>query len=109
VTGFNISHVGNSLMTWRLPAKRQRFVDCVKVLLDVVKESSEWCVPLKPALGGVNALIRHYEVPVEWMAVTHNVHEPSQLFERLREKIEDLILHLNRFTRNVNTAMASRD
>jgi hypothetical protein len=39
----------------------------VKILLDVAKESSDWFPPLKSALGGVNALIKHYEVLVEWM------------------------------------------
>ena len=44
------------------PAKKQRVVDCVKILLDVAKESSDWFPPLKSALGGVYALINHYEV-----------------------------------------------
>ena len=34
----------------------------VKILLDIAKESSDWFPPLKAALGGVNALIKHYEV-----------------------------------------------
>ena len=46
-------------------AKRNKAVDCVKVLLDVAKESSDWFPPLKSALGGVNALIKHYEVLVD--------------------------------------------
>ena len=37
-------------------------MDCVKMLLDVAKESSDWFPPLKAALGGVTALIKHYEV-----------------------------------------------
>jgi len=37
----------------------------VKILLDVAKESADWFPPLKAALGGVNALIKHYEVLVE--------------------------------------------
>ena len=43
-------------------AKRTRTADCAKILLDVAKESSDWFPPLKSALGGVNALIKHYEV-----------------------------------------------
>ena len=43
-------------------AKKSRTADCVKVLLDVAKESSDWFPPLKSALGGVSALIKHYEV-----------------------------------------------
>ena len=44
------------------PAKKQRVVDGVKILLDVAKESADWFPPLKAALGGVTALIKHYEV-----------------------------------------------
>ena len=39
-----------------------RGVNGVKILLDIAKESSDWFPPLKSALGGVSALIRHYEV-----------------------------------------------
>ena len=55
-----------------LPAKRQRVVDGAKILLDIAKESSDWFPPLKSALGGVSALINHYEVLVEFVAITHN-------------------------------------
>jgi ubiquinone biosynthesis protein COQ9 len=56
----------------RFPAKRQRIVNGVKILLDIARESSDWFPPLKAALGCVNALIKHYEVFVERMAVAHN-------------------------------------
>ena len=46
-------------------AKRHRAADSIKLLLDVAKESSDWFPPLKSALGGVGALIKHYEVLVE--------------------------------------------
>ena len=46
--------------------------DSLKILLDIAKESSDWFPPLKAALGGVNALIKHYEVFVEWIYPTHN-------------------------------------
>lgn len=45
-----------------LEAKKQRFVDAVKILLDIAKESSDAFPPLKSCLGGINALIKHYEV-----------------------------------------------
>lgn len=45
--------------------KKQRAGDGLKVLLDVVKESSDWFPLLKSALGGMSALIKHYEVLVE--------------------------------------------
>ena len=32
------------------------------VLLDVAKESADACPPLKSCLGGINALIKHYDV-----------------------------------------------
>ena len=31
------------------------------------------------------------------MVVAHNLHERSQQFEDVKEKIEDLVPHLNRF------------
>jgi len=49
-------------MAWVLLAKRQRVVDSAKILLDIAKESADWFPPLKSALGGVNALIKHFEV-----------------------------------------------
>ena len=52
--------------------KKQRIVGCVKVLLDIATESSDWFPPLKSALGGVSTLIKHYEVLVERMVVVHN-------------------------------------
>ena len=47
-------------------------MDVFKILLDVAKESSDWFGPLKAALGGVCALVKHYEVIVNWVAVIHN-------------------------------------
>jgi len=32
------------------------------VLLDIAKESSDWFPPLKACLGGINALVKHYDV-----------------------------------------------
>ena len=53
-------------------AKRQRVADLAKILLDVAKESSDWFPPLKSVLSGVSALIKHYEVLVELVAVAHS-------------------------------------
>ena len=50
----------------------QRAIDGAKVLLDIAKESSDWFPPLKSALSGVSALIKHYEVSVQFAAVAHN-------------------------------------
>ena len=59
-------------MVLRLPAKRQRIANLVKIALDVAKESSDWFPPLKSALCGVSALIKHYEVLAEWMTIVYN-------------------------------------
>jgi len=40
----------------------QRGVNGVKILLDIAKESSDCFPPLKSALGGISAVIKHYEV-----------------------------------------------
>jgi len=55
-----------------LTAKRRRVFDGAKILLDIAKESSDWFPPLTSALGGVNALIKHYEVSVQLAAAAHN-------------------------------------
>lgn len=53
-----------SLTVRHLSAKKQRVVDCAKILLDIAKESADWFPPLKAALGGVSSLVKHYEVLV---------------------------------------------
>jgi len=60
------------LTAWGFVAKKQRIVDGAKILLDVAKESADWFPPLKSALGGVNALIKHYEVLVKSVVIAHN-------------------------------------
>jgi len=62
----------SSLITWSLLAKKQRIADGGKVLLDIAKESAHWLPPLKSALGGLNALIKHIEVLVEWITVVRD-------------------------------------
>jgi len=60
------------LIARRLSAKTQRVADSAKILLDIAKESSD-CFPFpKSALGFVSALIKHYEVGVEWVVVVSN-------------------------------------
>ena len=107
--GFNTSGADNSLTARWLSAKRQRITDVVKILLDIAKESSDWCGPLKSALGGVSALIKHYEVPVEWMVVAHDLHEHLQESEDVKKKIGELIPQLNGFKQNANAAMVNGD
>ena len=45
--------------------KKQRIADGAMILLDIAKEFADWFPPLKSALGGVSALIKHYEVLVQ--------------------------------------------
>ena len=59
------SHGVGPLTTWKSLAKKQRISNGTKILLDIMKESADWFPPLKSALGGVTALIKHYEVSVE--------------------------------------------
>ena len=64
VSLFDIHRWVGHLTAWTLLAKKQRIADGAKILLDIAKESSDWFPPLKSALGGVGALIKHYEVTV---------------------------------------------
>ena len=50
----------------------QRIADAVKITLDIAKESSDWVPPLKSALGGVTALIKHYEVLISRTIFVHS-------------------------------------
>ena len=45
-------------------AKKQRLIDATKMVLDIAKESADAFPPLKSCLGGINALIKHYDVRV---------------------------------------------
>jgi len=50
-------------LTNRLPAaKKQRLIDVSQTLLDIAKESADAFPPLKSCLGGISALIKHYDV-----------------------------------------------
>ncbi|KAF9784547.1 hypothetical protein BJ322DRAFT_851719 [Thelephora terrestris] len=71
---------------------KQRISDCAKTLLDTAKESADVCIPLKPILGGVSALVKHYEQ-----------------FEDVKEKVEELIPLLNRFKQDIATATVEGD
>ena len=62
MSSFNTFCMINPPTTQWLLAKKRRVVDSVKILLDIAKESADWSGPLKSALGGVSALIKHYEV-----------------------------------------------
>ena len=57
----------------------QRTVDGIKMILDIAKESSDAFPPLKSALGGVSALIKHYEVRSYHTASTRDLHSPRNI------------------------------
>ena len=44
----------------------------VKIFLDVAKGPADWFPPLKSTLGGVNSLVKHYEVWTEYTTVVHS-------------------------------------
>ena len=49
-------------------AKKQRFIDAAKTLLDIANESADVFPPLKSCLGGISVLIKHYEVRLRRIA-----------------------------------------
>ena len=86
VSGSSAFCTASSLVAHRLSAKRQRITDCVKILLDISKESSDWLPPLKSALGGVTALIKHYEVfaePIDVVTTYTNACSNSEMLETI--------------------------
>ena len=44
----------------------------MKILFNVTKESADWFPPLKATLGGVNTLVKHYEVLAESMMTAND-------------------------------------
>ena len=55
------------------PLVAKRVVGGAKITLDVAKESADWFPPLKSALGGVSALVKHYEVLFGSTTIVHNL------------------------------------
>ena len=92
MSGFDTFRDVSPLTAWNILAKKQRVADGAKIILDVAKESADWFPPLKSALGGVNALVRHYEVSVadSCATVVHILIWRSQEFKGVKEKIEAL-------------------
>lgn len=72
MSGFDFFRTVGPLTTPGFLAKKQRVADGIKILLDIAKESTDFFVPLKSALGGVNALIKHYEVFILRIVVVCN-------------------------------------
>ena len=72
MSSFNTFCIIGALTTRWLLAKKQRVAEGIKILLDIAKESADWFPPLKSALGGVSALVKHYEVLGERTIVVHS-------------------------------------
>ena len=70
--------------------------DCAKILLDVGKESSDWFPPLKSALGGVSAVIKHYEVRSLFPASARHRRPVPQQYKDVKEKAEQLVPWLDK-------------
>jgi len=61
------------------------------VLLDVAKESSDWFPPFKSCLGGINALIKHYDVCSCRTIPLQFTDEFLQEIQDMKDKLEDLV------------------
>ena len=77
------------------------------VLLDVAKESADACPPLKSCLGGINALIKHYDVRSRCI-LHHSVllTDPSQQVQDVKDKLEVLIPWVVKLGNNLTKANA---
>lgn len=89
--------------------KKQRFSEGMKILIDIATESSDWFPPLKAALGGVSALIKHYQVLVGQMFCCTRLIRKPQEFEDVKVKIENLKPQLDRLKRTVTTVTIDGD
>ncbi|KAF9645962.1 WD40 repeat-like protein [Thelephora ganbajun] len=72
--------------------KKQRVAGATEILLEAAKESTDRFPPLMSALGGVTALIEHYEQS-----------------EDVKDVIKDLKPHLDRFKQNITTTPVDGD
>ena len=84
-------------------------MDGTKIFLDIAKESADWFPPLKSALGGVNALIKHYEVFVQRITAVHDRYGWPQEFKDVKEKIKHLKPQLDRLKQNITMTTIDGD
>ena len=78
------------------------------MVLDVAKESSDWFPPLKSCLGGINALVKHYDVRyVElFLGATDLFLQESK---DVKDKLEELILWLTKLLESLAKAGGNED
>ncbi|KAF9781009.1 hypothetical protein BJ322DRAFT_1082678 [Thelephora terrestris] len=68
-------------------SKKRRLIDATKMLLDIAKESADAFPPLKSCLGGIDALIKHYDQ-----------------FKDVEDKLKDLIPWLTKLKETLTKA-----
>ena len=86
----------------QLPAAtKERIIDATKAILDIANESADAFPPLKSCLGGINALIKHYEVRFHRIASRSLLIHSSQESKDVEEKLGDLIPWLTKLKDNV--------
>ena len=90
-------------------AKRQRLVDFTKVFLDIAKESSDACPPLKSCLGGINALIKHYDVRSPRTISSPSLTDYPQEIRDVKDKLEDLTPWVIKLKDSLTKAYAKDD
>lgn len=73
------------------------------MLLDIAKESSDACAPLKSCLGGICALIKHHEVRPLNRTVISLIYS-SKEFKDVEEQLVNLIPWLNKLRVSVTTS-----
>ena len=79
------------------------------MLLDVAKESSDWFPPLKSCLGGINALIKHYDVRLHQISPLTPLTDSSQQIQDVKDKLEDLIPWVDKLKVSLTKADAKDD
>ena len=87
---------------------KQRFIDATKSLLDIANESADAFPPLKSCVGGINALIKYYEVRLR--RTVHNPTDtpgPSQGYKDVEDKLEDLVIWLTKLKNSVTSGIDS--
>ena len=88
--------------------KKQRFLDATKTLLDIANEASNVFPPLKSCLGGLNALIKYYEVRLP--PIARDLTDVSlQGCKDVEDNLRDLVLWLTKLKDNLATTSSDNN
>jgi len=93
--------VPNSLLP---SATKQRFIDGLRMLLDIANESASALPPLKSCLGGICAIIKHCEVRLCWIVALALLTDSLQESQGVTGNLEDLILWVATLKDNLTNA-----